>query len=121
MTALSTGGKALAAAFISSGIIHLVKPRVFEGTIPKVLPWRRQLVHVSGVAEILCAAGLLHPRYRKSAGLASAGLLVAVLPANIQMAIDAQRRGTTVVKVLTLVRVPLQWPIIKIALGAAKN
>lgn len=117
----------LAALFATSGVIHMVRPQVFESIIPKPLVgYRRELVYASGVAEIACAAGLLHPATRKAAGLASAALLVAVFPANVQMSAThgarAQRKGTTESKAMfagTLARLPLQWPLIRTALRAA--
>ena len=74
----------------------------------------------AGVALLLVyAAGLAAPRTRPAAGLLSAGLLVAVWPANLQMALDAWRdqRGTAY-RVLTLARLPLQLPMIRTALRA---
>ncbi|MFW5474428.1 DoxX family protein [Knoellia sp. CPCC 206450] len=116
----------LATLFLTSGVTHLVRPQVFEGIVPHVLPRKRALVHVSGVAEIACALGLLHPRTRKVAGLASAALLVAVFPANVQMTADhakrAQRRQDTGSRAFlagTLARLPMQWPMIRTALRAA--
>ncbi|MDT0213792.1 DoxX family protein [Rothia sp. ARF10] len=116
----------LATLFLTSGATHLARPQVFEGIVPHVLPRKRALVHVSGVAEIVCALGLLHPRTRKAAGLASAALLVAVFPANVQMTADhakrAQRRQDTGSKAFlagTLARLPMQWPMIRTALRAA--
>ena len=60
--------------------------------MPRVLPDHRALVYVSGVAELLCAAGLLVPATRRPAGYASAALLVAVFPANVQMSVDHGKR-----------------------------
>lgn len=116
----------LVTLFLTSGATHLVRPQVFEGMVPHVLPRRRELVYVSGVAEIACALGLLHPRTRKVAGLASAALLVAVFPANVQMSAShakrAQRRhdpGSAAFFAGTVARLPLQWPLIRTALRAA--
>jgi uncharacterized membrane protein len=116
----------LVTLFLTSGATHLVRPQVFEGMVPHVLPRRRELVYVSGVAEIVCALGLLHPSTRKVAGLASAALLVAVFPANVQMSAShakrAQRREDTGSKAFfagTVARLPLQWPLIRTALRAA--
>lgn len=104
----------LVALFAASGIVHLVRPRVFEVIVPRALPRRRELVYVSGVMELACAGGLVHPASRRLAGLASAGLLAAVFPANVQMAVDARQRRGRVAQVLTLVRLPLQLPLIRI-------
>lgn len=117
----------LVGAFAVSGVIHLVRPQVFEPIVPAPLrDHRRELVHASGVAELACAAGLLIPATRPAAGLVSAALLVAVFPANVQMSIDhgrrAQRKQTPRARgvfVGTLARLPLQWPLIRIALRAA--
>jgi uncharacterized membrane protein len=115
----------LAALFLTSGATHLVRPQTFEGMVPDVLPRRRELVHASGVAEILCGVGLLHPRTRKVAGLASAALLVAVFPGNVKMSADqakrARRNGDTGSRAFfaaTLARLPMQWPLIRTALRA---
>lgn len=116
----------LAALFLTSGTTHLVKPGVFEPLVPRALPRRREIVYVSGVAELACAAGLLHPRTRRYAGWASAALLLGILPGNVQMSVSygkrAGRGGTTGAKAAfagTLARLPLQWPLIRTALKAA--
>ena len=62
----------LALLFIASGTTHLVRPQVFEPIVPRALPARRELVYASGVAELVCAAGLLAPRTRSVAGWGSA-------------------------------------------------
>ncbi|WP_392542540.1 DoxX family protein [Oryzobacter telluris] len=115
----------LATILATSGVIHLVRPEVYEGMVPHVLPRKRLLVHASGVLEIACAAGLLVPSTRKAAGWASAALLVGVFPANVQMSVDhgkrAARRGDTGSRATfaaTVARLPLQWPLIRTALRA---
>lgn len=112
--------------FAVSGVIHLVRPETFEPIIPRPLrPWSRELVLASGIVEIACAAGLLHPRTRPAAGLASAALLTAVWPANAQMSLDLGRRATRRRDVssvaslaISVARLPLQLPLIKIAWSA---
>ena len=116
----------LATILATSGVIHLLRPEVYEGIVPHVLPHKRLLVHASGVVEIACAAGLLHPTTRRVAGWGSAALLVGVFPANVQMSVDhgrrAARRGDTPSRATfaaTLARLPLQWPMVRTALRAA--
>ncbi len=124
---LTKGIGGLAAAFLASGVLHVVRPQVFEPTIPPQLPKPRQLVIWSGVAELVCGAGMLAPRTRRLAGLASAALLVGVWPANAQMLVSAhgraQRRpgswAAQAERAVTAVRLPLQVPLIRIALRAA--
>lgn len=112
-----------------SGVIHLVRPQTFEPIIPWPLRrWSRELVLISGVVEIACAAGLLHPRTRPAAGLASAALLAAVWPANVQMSYGLARRAnrrrearSVAAFAVSLARLPVQWPLIRIAWAARKG
>jgi uncharacterized membrane protein len=116
----------LAALFLTSGTMHLARPQVFEPLIPGALPAPRFLVHLSGIAELLCGAGLLYPHTRRAAGWASAVLLVAVYPGNVQMCVSHAQRATRrrdaaswAAFAATLARLPLQLPLIRTALRAA--
>ena len=112
---------ALAVLFAASGTLHFTHPGLFERIVPRALPRRRELVLVSGAAELVCATGLLHPLTRRAAGYASAALLLAVFPANVQMAVDARRSRSTPYRVGTLVRLPLQAPLVRTAWRAARG
>lgn len=117
----------VAAAFLVSGVIHLVRPAVFEPLIPPVLPRPRGIVYASGAAELICGAGLL--TRAPWAGRASAALLVGVWPGNLQMALDAtraMRRGggrprDVTMAALAWARMPLQVPMIRSALSASPD
>ena len=111
----------LAVLFGVLGTLHFLKPLPFEQIVPRALPRKKELVYASGVAELACAAGLLHPRTRRVAGLASAGLLVAIFPANVQMAADLQRKGSRPAQAIAWARLPLQLPLIRWALKAARE
>lgn len=113
---LPWGTRGLVGAFLVSGVAHLVRPQLFEPIVPEALPARRALVHASGVAELVCAAGLL--RRSRWAPVASAALLLAVWPANGQHALQVQRsaRTSSTLKALVWARFPLQVPMIRAAL-----
>ncbi|MGW7679842.1 DoxX family protein [Kribbella sp. NPDC054772] len=117
----SRSTKGLAVLFGVLGALHFAKPEPFEKIVPKVLPRKKELVYASGVAELACAAGLLHPRTRRLAGLASAGLLVAVFPANVQVAADLRRKGSPGAQAIAFARLPLQIPLIRWALKASRE
>lgn len=124
---LTTGARVLAAAFATSGVIHLVRPQVFEAIVPPYLPAHRELVLASGVAEIACAAGLAVPATRRAAGWGSIALLLAVFPANVEMsrqyAAKARRHpgaGTRAAFLATLARLPLQATMIRDAYRATR-
>jgi len=98
-----------------SGLLHLLAPSPYRSIIPT--PLRGQaaaLVTISGVAEIICAMLLIVPRTRRLGAYAIAALLVAVFPANIQMALDSKHG---IAGVVTWLRLPLQAPLILWALS----
>lgn len=104
--------KGLIAAFAASGVVHLVRPQVFEPLIPAALPAPRALVYGSGVAELACAAGLA--TRRPWAPAASAALLLAVWPANWTMAAKWQQSADVppLAKAAGWARLPVQIPLI---------
>ena len=77
--------------FVFAGIMHFVATRTYERIMPPYIPRHRELVYASGVAEI--AGGLLtmHPATRKAGSLWSIATLIAVFPANLHMAIEAEQ------------------------------
>lgn len=77
----------LAVFMITAGVLHFVSTDAFAQIVPDWLPWHRELVLISGVFEIAGGVGLLIPSIRKVAGTGLILLYIAVLPANIHMAI----------------------------------
>ena len=127
VTSLPRPARGVVGAFLVSGVVHLVRPQVFVSAVPRWLPSPRAIVIISGVAELACAVGMLLPRTRRTAGAASAALLVAVFPANVQMAVDAHHaaadgptRQDRVRQLVTLARLPLQIPLIRAAWSARR-
>jgi uncharacterized membrane protein len=110
---------ALATLLATSGTVHLVRPEVFEPIMPGFVPRHREVIYGSGVAELVCAAGLLLPRSRSAAGWASMALLLAVYPANLKMAVDSARTSSTRFQAIAFGRLPLQLPMLRAAYRAA--
>ena len=93
--------------YLTGGTLHFVRPRVYEAIMPSALPAKRELVYASGVAEIVGGAGVLHPATRRPAGWWLIATLVAIFPANVNMAVNADRfRG--IPAPLLWLRLPLQ-------------
>lgn len=115
--------KALAGLLAVAGVAHFVKPEPFESIVPEPLPRKRELVYASGVVEVASAVLLATPRTRRLGGLTAAALLVGVFPANVQMTVSAlrSRRSTTAYQVGTVARLPLQVPLVRTALKAARG
>ena len=97
--------------FITTGVLHFVRPRMYEAIMPRYLPAHRELVLASGVAELAGGAGVLHPRTRRAAGWWLIATLVAVFPANVEMAVHHER-FRKIPKSLLLARLPLQGAMI---------
>lgn len=113
----TVASRILAAAFLSSGVLHLARPRVFEPIMPPIPPGPTPWIVGSGVVEIACGAGLLAGQ--RWAPKASAATLLAVWPANIWHAMRIQGSSQPgAVKAAVWARVPLQIPLIAVALKA---
>ena len=86
---LSRGRKAgLAVIFLwfaIGGVAHFVATETEMRIVPPYIPWPRAAVLVSGVFELLGAAGLLWTLARRLAGIGLFLLTVAVTPAHIYM------------------------------------
>jgi uncharacterized membrane protein len=82
----------LAALFVTAGVLHLLTPEPFDRIVPPGIPMSaRAATLLSGAAELLGGLGLLHPATRPAARWGLLALLVAVFPANIWMALNADR------------------------------
>lgn len=104
----------IAVLFLITGILHFIKPQVFVSIMPDFVPCHLVMVYVSGGAEITGALGLLFPQTQIWAAWGLILLLVAVFPANINMAVEAvEEYGyTTLWSAATLFRLPLQFLLI---------
>ena len=103
----------LAIFFVVGGILHFVKTPLYLQIMPPYLPYHLALVYISGVCEILGGIGVLLPPIRRFAGYGLIALSIAVLPANIQMAVNyIHAEGLSVASQLLLLRLPLQAVII---------
>jgi uncharacterized membrane protein len=97
--------KALAGFFAFAGTMHFVIPRSYEAIMPRYLPRHREAVIVSGLAELAGAGAIVPTRTRRFARWWLLGLLFAVFPANIHMAVNPEQ-----VRGLDLNRIP-RWAL----------
>lgn len=111
MTRLRTASPyLLAALLVGAGATHFLKPGFYDPIVPHALPGpARAWTYASGVAELAVAAAVANPSTRRRGALAAAGLFVAVFPANLQMALDADSSG---MKAIAYARLPLQIPLV---------
>ncbi len=71
--------------FFVGGIAHFAATDLEMSIVPPYIPWPHAAVLVSGVFELLGAAGLLLKSTRRSAGVGLLLLTIAVTPANLYM------------------------------------
>jgi uncharacterized membrane protein len=78
----------LAAMFVMTGVAHFVNPlrRDMIAIVPPRLPAAGALVTITGVLELLGAAGLLYPPTRVAAAVCLLLLMLVMFPANIYAA-----------------------------------
>ena len=101
----------LGAFFLVAGTLHFVKPRPYVAIVPDALPRKRELVYASGVAEIAGGAGVLAAPTRRAAGWWLIATLIAIFPANVNMAVNAER-FRAVPAPLLWIRLPVQGLLI---------
>ena len=71
--------------FFIGGIAHFVATATEMRIVPPYIPWPRAAVLVSGVFELLGAAGILWRPTRRAAGIGLFALTLAVTPAHLYM------------------------------------
>ena len=105
--------------YISIGISHFTSPIWYVQIVPPYLPYKLELVYISGLFEILFGGMLL---FKKTRFLASWGLillLIAVYPANIYL---AQTNGEAMnsTPLIAWGRLPLQFIFVGLAYWHSK-
>jgi uncharacterized membrane protein len=93
--------------FFVGGIAHFAFTQREMEIVPPLFPAHRALVLISGIFELLGAAGLLLPRMRPAAGWGLIALTFAVTPANVFMWQHADKYPMAPYWALTL-RLPFQ-------------
>ena len=107
----------LAIFFLIAGILHFVLDDAFARIVPPLLPFPVAIVWLTGLMELGFAAALIAKWKLPMTGLLLSVYLLAVLPANIYMALEGIPLGDTVMSPGALwVRVALQFPLIGLVL-----
>jgi uncharacterized membrane protein len=105
---MSTSQRMLAAFWILAGANHFRMPNVYKASMPDYLPAHRDLVLWSGIAEIIGGVAVIPPATRRFARWWLLGVLAAVYPANIDMAMHPER-FKNIPPVALWARLPLQF------------
>lgn len=108
------------AIFVGSGTLHFINPKMYEAIVPEGIP-AHEAVLVSGAAEIAGGLGVIIPPTRRAARWGLLALLLAVFPANVNMAVNpeaTQAKGVPAIPAWALWgRLPIQavfaWLVIR--------
>lgn len=78
----------LSIIYFIAGYAHINAPEGFLAITPHWVPFPKQVIFWTGIAEILGAIGLLIAKFRKAAGIGLALYALCVYPANINHALN---------------------------------
>jgi len=99
--------------YLTTGILHYLVTRRYTAIMPPYLPAHRELILISGAAEIAGGLGILTPVpvVQRAAAWGLVALLIAVMPANIYMVTD-HAKFASIPLWAAWARLPLQLPLI---------
>ena len=110
----------IAIFFVGAGSNHFLNPSPYLSMMPSYLPWHYSLVWLSGVAEICGGVGILIRSVKLLAGWGLIALLIAVFPANLNVAINGWP-GVDIPKWSLWARLPFQiimiWAVYRVVLA----
>jgi len=99
--------------FVFTSIGHFIRSTEMSAMLPPAIPYRVELIYLTGVLELLGAVGVWIPRLMRLTGLCLILMLIGILPANIYSAIHrVEFGGHGAGPAYLLVRVPFQLFVI---------
>ena len=102
----------LGTLFVLAGLNHFRAPEIYLPMMPPALPFPRELILLSGAAEVVGGVLLWPRKTRKFAGFWLLALLILVFPANVHAALVGLEFGGKAVPAWILwARLPLQIPL----------
>ncbi len=105
-----------------AGVAHFISPRSYVQHLPESVPFRGELVAITGLMELVLAAGLVGPRrFRGVTGVALAAFFVLVFPANVYAAVSQVPIDGVPTGWLRWARLPLQLPLIVASLWSTRR
>lgn len=98
----------MACMYIIAGIVHFVKPRMYERIMPRYLPAHRTLVYMSGAVEIILGLALIFEATRSLAIYGIIAMLTIFLLVHFYM-LSSKKAGAGIPKWALILRIPLQF------------
>ncbi|NRA94080.1 MAG: DoxX family protein [Psychroserpens sp.] len=98
----------MAIMYIVAGIMHFVKPELYERVMPDFLPSHKLLVSLSGIAEILLGVALFIPELKAWAIYGIILMLAVFFLVHFNM-LRGPKYAAGIPKWILIVRIPLQF------------
>jgi len=97
-----------------AGILHFVHEKRFRKIVPEILPFRKFIVIITGIFEMIFAVLLWVRKGQHITSKLLAFFMIAVFPANIYMAVKkiSFQKGKQANPWVLWLRLPLQIPLI---------
>ena len=105
--------------YIMAGTNHFINPVWYVRIVPPILPFKIEIVYISGILEIILGSLLIFPKTRFIAGWGLIILLVAVYPANIYVALT-NGEAMDITPLIAWGRLPFQFVLIGLAYWHSK-
>ena len=100
----------MAFLYISAGIMHFIKPKMYMRIMPKYLPNHKFLVLLSGIAEIILGMAICFNKTRIVAIYGIIAMLAVFLLVHVYM-LSSEKAGAGIPQWILILRIPLQFAL----------
>jgi uncharacterized membrane protein len=120
---MSRSARALGVTFTFAGLMHFLRPRMYEAIMPPYVPAHHEMVLASGAAELAGGVGAFVPSLHKPVRWWLIATLIAIFPANLHMALhpDDIKGLPKIPRWLLWARLPLQAVFIAWVIHATRE
>jgi uncharacterized membrane protein len=101
----------MAFMYVVAGLFHFIKPKAYLRIMPRFLPYPKQLVFWSGVAEVMLGVGLLFTSTRNLSIIGIVAMLLVFLLVHFNM-LRGKKEAAGVPKWILVLRIPIQFVLI---------
>ncbi len=82
-----SGTIAMSIMLLFTAVAHFVFTKGMEMMLPSIIPYRKQVVYLTGLIEVAAAIGILIPSFRAVTAWLLIAFFIMILPANIYAAL----------------------------------
>ncbi|OUS02114.1 hypothetical protein A9Q86_05540 [Flavobacteriales bacterium 33_180_T64] len=101
----------MAGLYVVAGLMHFIKPKLYMRIMPRYLPLHKQLVYLSGIAEIFLGISLCITSLRLISIYGIITMLLVFLLVHFYM-LSGKKAAAGIPKWILLLRIPLQFGLI---------